>query len=46
MIKFRAAKEHFKLEKCVGVDLSEDMLRVAEQIEGIYIYKKMDITSY
>ncbi|KAI8095817.1 mitochondrial small ribosomal subunit Rsm22-domain-containing protein [Thamnidium elegans] len=28
-----AAKEHFKLEKCVGVDLSEDMLRVAEQIE-------------
>lgn len=30
----RAAKETFKLEKCVGVDLSEDMLRVAEQLEG------------
>lgn len=30
----RAAKEQFKIEKCVGVDLSEDMLRVAEQIEG------------
>ncbi|KAG2203927.1 hypothetical protein INT47_007510 [Mucor saturninus] len=28
-----AAKETFKLEKCVGVDLSEDMLRVAEQLE-------------
>ncbi|KAI9361011.1 mitochondrial small ribosomal subunit Rsm22-domain-containing protein [Pilaira anomala] len=28
-----AAKEHFQLENCVGVDLSEDMLRVAEQIE-------------
>lgn len=33
---FRAAKEHFKLENCVGVDLSEDMLRVAEQIEGTH----------
>ena len=28
-----AAKEVFKLEKCVGVDLSEDMLRVAEHLE-------------
>lgn len=31
---YRAAKETFDLEKCVGVDLSEDMLRVAEQLEG------------
>ncbi|KAL9540658.1 hypothetical protein MBANPS3_009557 [Mucor bainieri] len=28
-----ATKEVFKLESCVGVDLSEDMLRVAEQLE-------------
>lgn len=30
----RAAKEIFKLDTCVGVDLSEDMLRVAEHLEG------------
>ncbi|KAI8644418.1 mitochondrial small ribosomal subunit Rsm22-domain-containing protein [Parasitella parasitica] len=28
-----AARGVFKLEKCVGVDLSEDMLRVAEHLE-------------
>lgn len=32
--RFRAAKEIFKLERCVGVDLSEDMLRVAEELES------------
>lgn len=32
---FRAAKEVFKLDECIGVDLSEDMLRVAEHLEGI-----------
>lgn len=29
-----AAKEVFGLEKCTGVDLSEDMLRVAERLEA------------
>lgn len=28
----RAAREHFDLEKCVGVDISEDMLRMAEDL--------------
>lgn len=33
-LTYRAAKEIFDLDKCTGVDLSEDMLRVAEQLEG------------
>lgn len=28
----RAAREHFNLEKCVGVDISEHMLRMAEDL--------------
>ncbi|GAB5586034.1 37S ribosomal protein S22 [Umbelopsis nana] len=27
-----AAREHFELEKCTGVDISEDMLRMAEDL--------------
>jgi ubiquinone/menaquinone biosynthesis C-methylase UbiE len=29
----RATKELFKIESCTGIDLSEDMLNVAEQLE-------------
>lgn len=32
----RASKEVFNVKNCVGIDLSEDMLRVAEQLEGTF----------
>jgi ubiquinone/menaquinone biosynthesis C-methylase UbiE len=29
-----AVREHFNVDKCTAIDLSEDMLRVAEYLEG------------